>query len=498
MRFAFRVDSSPIIGMGHLMRCLTLANGLKKRGFECYFICRDFEGNGARKFIDNDFSLDLLSVEGLELSKDWLGVPFEKDLKDVVNVVSKKPIDWLIVDHYEIDQKWEREFRIKFPKAKIMVIDDLLRSHDCDLLLDQTYGRKPEDYRSLVPQTADLCLGTEFALLREDFTALRSQIHQTPDHKDCHILVTLGGGNQGKPLRIIGKALRELANKHSFSATVITGNVHDKHLADFKHLGSCVELISFSNDIAGLMAKADFAIGAGGGTSWERCCLGLPTIVLTLADNQIEIAKILSEKRAGISVSTEKQQISDAVEKLLVDPQLLMCMSKNAAILCDGKGVGRVINRILCNSFEFKDANASDAQFIFDARYLGGASSFYRNKEIPSFQSHVSWLESAFDNENILLFCASLCGVKVAHVRLDKSGSISGEIGICLAEDWRSRGVGRVVLESANQYFSTLGFSKIYAEVHEHNQPSVNIFERAGYTYLSTDSEGFMRYLWQA
>jgi len=455
MRFAFRVDSSPIIGMGHLMRCLTLANGLKKRGFECYFICRNFEGNGARKFIDNDFSLDLLSVEGLELSKDWLGVPFEKDLKDVVDVVSKKPIDWLIVDHYEIDHKWQKEFRIKFPKAKIMVIDDLLRSHDCDLLLDQTYGRKPEDYRSLVPQTADLCLGTKFALLREEFTALRSQIHQKPDHKD-------------------------------------------EHLADLKHLGPRVELISFSNDMAGLMAKADFAIGAGGGTSWERCCLGLPTIVLTLADNQIEIAKILSEKKAGISVSTEKQQISDAVEKLLVYPQLLMSMSKNAASLCDGKGVGRVINRILCNSFEFKDANASDAQFIFDARYLGGASSFYRNKEIPSFQSHVSWLESAFDNENILLLCASLCGVKVAHVRLDKSGSISGEIGICLAEDWRGRGVGRVVLESANQYFSTLGFSKIYAEVHEHNQPSVNIFERAGYTYLSTDSEGFMRYLWQA
>jgi UDP-2,4-diacetamido-2,4,6-trideoxy-beta-L-altropyranose hydrolase len=497
MRFTFRVDSSPIIGMGHLMRCLTLANGLKKCGFECSFICRDFVGNGARRFIGDDFPLDLMSIEGLELSEDWLGVPFEKDVKDTINIISKEPVDWLVIDHYEIDERWEKEFRAKFPNIKVMAIDDLVRHHDCDLLLDQTYGRTADEYLPVVPENTQLCLGTEFALLRDDFRRLRGEPSKI-ENKKRHMLVTLGGGNQGNPLRIIGKALRELSNKHEFTATVITGDVPDLRLNDYKAIGQNIELISFSNNIAAEMNKADFVIGAGGGTSWERCCLGLPTVVLTIADNQIEIAKILNEKEAGISVATKQDDIAAAVEKLLTDQALLARMSENAASLCDGAGVSRVINRILLGSLSFREAKADDARFIYEARYAGDASRFYRSKEVPTFDAHVSWLSKAFENEDIILSCMSLCGVDVAHVRLDKNSPTSGEIGICLAEDWRGRGLGQAILESANQYFSGLGVFEIHAEVHKDNRASANIFERAGYEYLSTDSEGYMRYSWQS
>lgn len=346
MRFSFRVDSSSIIGMGHLMRCLTLANGLKERGCECYFICRDFVGNGAKRFIGNDFPLELLSVVGLELSDDWLGVPLEKDLNDTVEIVSQKPIDWLVIDHYEIDQRWEKEFRAKFPETRIMVIDDLLRNHDCDLLLDQTYGRTADEYRPLVPQSAQLCLGTKFALIREEFAALREKTHKKFGNTDCHILVTLGGGDQGKPLRIIGEALRELAEKYSFSATVITGDVPNEHLTDYKSIGDNIELISFSNDIAAEMAKADFAIGAGGGTSWERCCLGLPTVVLTIADNQIEAVGILSRENAIVAVNTNVDDVLSNAEALLTDKTLRSKISKNALKLCDGNGMVRLIDLI--------------------------------------------------------------------------------------------------------------------------------------------------------
>lgn len=347
MRFKFRVDSSPVIGMGHLMRCLTLANGLKKRGFECSFICRDFEGNGASRFIGDDFPLDLMSIDGLELSEDWLGVPFEKDVKDTLDIISKEPVDWLIIDHYEIDQRWEKEFRSHFPNIKIMVIDDLVRPHDCDLLLDQTYGRREDAYRPIVPENTQLCLGTEFALLREQFGLLRAQIQGRTNNNECHILVTLGGGNQGKPLRVIGKALRELSKKHAFTATVITGDVPDLHLDDYKSLGSRVELISFSNDIASQMAKADFAIGAGGGTSWERCCLGLPTVVLTIADNQIEAVGRLKRENAIISVNTNVNEIIKSVQLLLTDKKLRSKIRKNALRLCDGNGTDRLIKTII-------------------------------------------------------------------------------------------------------------------------------------------------------
>ncbi len=176
MRFAFRVDSSPKIGMGHLMRCLTLADGFKKRGCESYFICRDFIGNGAKFLIDSGYQVELISVEGIELDDTWLGVPHLQDANETIEILSQNPVDWLIVDHYDIEQQWETSVHSKLPNIKTMVIDDLVnRSHICDVLLDQTYGRMDYEYKTLVSQDTKLCLGTDFALLRARFKELREQ-----------------------------------------------------------------------------------------------------------------------------------------------------------------------------------------------------------------------------------------------------------------------------------------------------------------------------------
>ena len=349
MRFAFRVDSSPKIGMGHIMRCLTLANGLRKSGFECYFICRDFAGNGVRHVKDSGFQLELLSNEGVVLNSTWLGVPLQHDVNDTLRVMSAKPVDWLVVDHYDIDKQWEAQVRSGFPAVKVLVIDDLAdRAHDCDVLVDQTYGRGSQEYQGLVPQDAKFCLGTDFALLRPQFKELKERYAEQEKSRDsiCHILVTLGGGDNCQPVQVIGKALKKLAQDQSFSVTVITGNTPEKLLADYKDLTGNVEFIGFSSDVENEMAKADFVIGAGGGTSWERCCMGLPTVVLTIADNQIEIARILNDKRAGISVDTNVDEIASAAKTLLVDHSLRLEMSKNAARLCDGNGVARVIGEM--------------------------------------------------------------------------------------------------------------------------------------------------------
>lgn len=497
MRFAFRVDSSPIIGMGHLMRCLTLANGLRKRGFKCSFICRDFEGNGASRFIGDGFPLELISIEGLELSEDWLGVPFEEDVKDTIDIISKEPVDWLIIDHYEIDRRWETEFRNKFPKTKIMVIDDLVRSHDCDLLLDQTYGRTADEYRPVVPENTQLCLGTEFALLRDDFSRLRAEASKA-DGESCHVLVTLGGGNQGKPLRVIGKALRELSKKYEFTATVITGDVPDLHLEDYKALGQNIELISFSNNIAAEMTRADFVIGAGGGTSWERCCLGLPTVVLTIADNQIEIAKILNDKEAGFSVATEQNEIAKAVETLLTNPELLARISKNAASLCDGKGVIRVINTILATSFEIRQASLSDARFIYVTRYADDASQYYKIQDIPDFDAHSSWMKNALQSDKKLLLCVVLNGDNLAHIRLDYPCDDQGknELSIYLNSKYKRKGLGRFVLRAALKYLNEKGINEIYAKVMRENYPSIRIFKAEGFSCIKSADAKFVDFLW--
>lgn len=503
MYFAFRVDSSPKIGMGHLMRCLALANDLKKRGFECYFICRNFEGNGSQHVISNGFKLLLLSNDNVVAEDSWLGVPVEQDVKDTISVLANKPADWLIIDHYDIDQQWEAGIRSEFSNIKILVIDDLVnRRHDCDILLDQTYGRSQKEYSDLISPDAEYCLGTGYALLRSEFKELREKTagRRKPQGDICHILVTLGGGDSRQTVQIIGEAFKKLADEHLFSATVIIGNTPDELLADYDIPSHEIECVKFSNNVASEMAKADIAIGAGGGTSWERCCLGLPTVVLTMADNQIEISKILHEKKVGISVNTNVAEISTAVKILLVDQVLRSKMRKNAADLCDGNGVARVVSKIIASSFEIEKAILSDAQFIYDARYADDASQFYRNENVPSFEEHVSWLEKALAKDDRVLVCISIKGENIAHVRLDKdfNKTDNGEIGICLAKEWRGRGIGLTVLNAANAYFAKLGFVNIDAEVHENNAASAQIFDQAGYSHVSTDNDGFMRYLWRA
>ncbi len=502
MHFAFRVDSSPKIGMGHLMRCLALASGLKKRGFECYFICRDFVGNGAHHIVSNGFELVLLSNDEVALNTSWLGVSVERDIEDTIQVISNKPADWLIVDHYNIDQQWEGALRSEFSGLRIMVIDDLVdKKHDCDILLDQTYVRKRQDYAKLVPKQAEFCLGTDYALLRSEFSELRKNIvaKRKPANDICHVLVTLGAGDSRQALRVIGEVFKNLAGKYIFSATVITGDTPEEFLTDYNLPSHDIKCLKFSNKMASEMSKADFVIGAGGGTSWERCCLGLPTVVLTMADNQIEIAKILHEKKAGISVHTNVAEITAAAELLFEDQELRAQMQKNAASLCNGNGVARMVDKIIASSFVFEKATSSDAQFIYDARYADNASQFYRNKNVPGFEDHVSWLDNAIVDENRVLACISVGAGKIAHVRLDRDSKNSnrGEIGICLAREWRGRGIGLSVLNASNIYFARLGFVSIDAEVHESNVASTYIFEQAGYVHVSTDNDGFMRYLWQ-
>ncbi len=501
MRFAFRVDSSPKIGMGHLMRCLTLAIGLRDAGFECYFICRDFEGNGVHHIIEKGFDVEFLSTSGIELDETWLGVPFQQDASETIKVITKNLADWLVVDHYDIDQRWESIVRKEFSSSKVLVIDDLVnRPHDCDILVDQTFGRSAEEYKALVPDNSVFCLGTDHALLRAGFKELRERKSNDDIIKTPHILVTLGGGNSSLPLQIIGRALKDVAHKHIFSVTAITAGTADNLLIDYHALPLDVELIDFSKNIEVEMAKADFVIGAGGGTSWERCCMGLPTVVLTIADNQIEIAKILSEQRAGISVATNAEEIASATEMLISNRELLFEMSENASRLCDGNGVTRVVQEIIASSVSVKLATIDDAQFIYDARYANQASKFYRSQDIPNFDAHVAWLDDALSKDDRILANMFLGENKIAHIRLDREPDRTGEgeIGICLSEDWRGKGLAKIILNAANEHFSNIGFSKIYAEVHENNKPSNQIFKATGYEYLSADSEGFIRYLWQA
>jgi UDP-2,4-diacetamido-2,4,6-trideoxy-beta-L-altropyranose hydrolase len=326
MNIAIRVDSSLEIGTGHVMRTLTLAKALQKKGANVLFISRLHDGNIVEIVENSGFEVFKLSKPKIENEEfldslphsQWLGCSQEEDAKECELILKVFRPDWLIVDHYAIDKFWQEKLKPFF--NKLMIIDDLGdREHVCDLLLDQNYGATRDKYINLVPEHCQLLLGAKFLLLREEFLQWRnySLKRRKSSFKLSHILVTLGGVD---PDNYTSKVLQELS-KVSFSSevevTVVLGKTAP-HLKLIRQQASQMSVktnlkINVSN-MAEIMANSDLAIGAAGSTTWERCCLGLPSIQVVIANNQQLIAEALDELGA-VKFLREIEQLSDMVKK---------------------------------------------------------------------------------------------------------------------------------------------------------------------------------------
>ena len=362
-KFIFRVDASLQMGTGHVMSCLTLANALKRQGSECHFICREHPGNLIGHIRNQGFEVHVLPIEvsttqpdsdaetGLAHA-DWLGVTQEQDAARCIEILRKLTTHWLIVDHYALDAYWEMALKTHY--LKLMVIDDLAdRPHCCDLLLDQTFGRDPKDYAPWTPEVCTLLCGSQYSLLRPDFSALRDySLKRREQTKLQHLLITMGGVDKDNATGQILEALNATLLPQDCHISVVMGSTAPwleevRHLA--AHMPWPTEVKVGISDMAQLMADSDLAIGAAGATSWERCCLGLPAIMLVLADNQRKIAQSLEQANA-VYVLHDPWEITEFLPHLLnrlaASAALRTCMSQASSHITDGKGVARVIQHL--------------------------------------------------------------------------------------------------------------------------------------------------------
>lgn len=362
MKIVFRCDASLQIGTGHLMRCLTLADALSEQGAECHFICREHTGHLIGIIQQHGHHIYSLPVENrLQLQQDtqqelahaeWLGSTQQEDArlcKDFLQIVLP---DWLIVDHYALDVFWEKSLR---PYCKkLMVIDDLAdRQHDCDVLLDQTFGRNPQDYIQRVPKDCQLLCGASYALLRPEFAQWREySLKRREKGQLKHLLINLGGVDKDNITTQILKSIQNSA-LHDCKITVIMGSTAPwvdmvKQQAALMRWPTEVK-IGVSN-MAELMANSDLAIGAAGSTSWERCCLGLPTIMLVLADNQRDIAINLEQANAVDTIDLAldfELSVSNAIQRFTSSSLLLKQMSESASNILDGLGTNLIIKEMV-------------------------------------------------------------------------------------------------------------------------------------------------------
>jgi len=355
-RVVVRVDASTEMGMGHLMRCLSLARALADDGAKAFFLLRSHAAGLTRLIEGEGHSVGLLSdpegrpdapaADGTAHAR-WLPTTWQKDAEQTTEAIDRiGPVDWLIVDHYALDARWERMLRKRVPR--ILAIDDIAdRDHDCDILLDQNLVRGLEDrYRGLVPGSCRLLLGPRYALLRPEYAnARKSMVRRSGQvHR---ILVCYGGSDpSNETAKAIGAIRRLPTNRFATDVVIGLRNPHGSTVSALTQELPGAAFYRGAEDMADLMRRADLSIGAGGIMCWERCCLGLPTLAVDIAGNQVDVLTALAAAGAlvylGSAFSVTEEQIARSLEALLHNPALIQALGDRGLELVDGEGLSRV------------------------------------------------------------------------------------------------------------------------------------------------------------
>ena len=357
MKAAFRVDASNDIGTGHVIRCLTLAEELRRRNVECTFICREHVGEITPRIEEHGFQFCLISNQYNDFiaSSDdvshasWLGCDWQTDADQTDEVLKEIQPDWLIVDHYSLESRWEKSLSENY--KWLMVIDDMAdRQHDCDLLLDQNlFANGSVRYKDAVPDSCTKLFGPEYALLQSCY----AKMHQNVIPREApikHLLVSFGGVDKHNLTGLTLSALEKV--DRAFDCVDVVMSTQSPHYNELKNQLQRLDKFNLHSDLpslASLMIDADLSIGASGATSWERCCLGLPTIVVTLSENQRLISQELHQMKfvkwigdvETITIDKIRQAIFDVLTRSDIKSWSDHCMS-----VCSGKGASLVADRI--------------------------------------------------------------------------------------------------------------------------------------------------------
>ncbi len=504
MRVVFRVDASLQMGTGHVMRCLTLAQVLKENGANVEFICRKHEGNLIDKIRSSGFNVHELGLfEETEVDTSlahshWLGATQQQDADDCIDIFKAKKVDWLIVDHYALDEQWQE--RLKPYYEKLMVIDDLAdRKHQCDILLDQTFGRQQEDYLAFTTKDCELLLGSQYALLRPEFAKWRPyslERRSKPEFKQ--LLINMGGVDIDNVTENILDELKMCNLPNDIDITVVMGG-SAPHLESVKSkaitLPCKTEVKVDVDNMAEVMANSDIAIGAAGATTWERCCLGLPTIQFVIAKNQLFSAETLAQH----NIVKLAKEIKETAYLLESSSEWMKSVGSVALEICDGMGSYKVFNKMtdykiileefgevnLCN---YINLNENDKIIALSMRNHPEIKKWMHNQDSISNATHcefVKSLENKIDRRYYLVKQNNIIIGSINFSEINLYNSV--EFGIYTNPFLQLKGAGRLLESAASQYaFIELNVKIIKLEVFSDNERAIHFYNKCGFKLIDT------------
>lgn len=486
MQVAFRVDASPQIGSGHVARCLTLADALRGANVRTRLVSRHITPALSEMAIQGGHELRRLPalagpIDSSPAHASWLGTSQETDADATAQALVDEEWDWLIVDHYALDRRWEERLR---PSARrILVIDDLAdRPHNCDALLDQNLQVATDRYRGLLPASCRTMLGPRYALLRPEFLkrvpgAVSSEIRR--------INIFFGGfDTAGMTLRAIDEIAPLLATGIVADVVVGAGAPQLEAIrARCAELGATVHVQT--REMARLFAAADLAIGAGGATSWERCRMGVPSLVVSVAENQRAGCQALADAGAAVSlgpVSTlASGAIREAVDRLIAEPEMLQTMRQKCIALVDGRGTERVMLYLMRDLTRLRPARPDDAQRALSWRNAPLTRQFSAENNELGWEDHRDWWQAVLADGHRDLLVACCGGIDFGVLRFDRHGD-RATVSIYLDPVLSGLGLGSAVLRAGHAWIGSNSAIKILdARILRVNQQSQRSFAAAGY-----------------
>ncbi len=426
-------------------------------------------------------------------------IPVEQDAAKCKALIGDIEIDWLIVDHYGIDAGWHQLMRDRV--GGIMVIDDLAnRDYDCDLLLDQTYGRTDEDYVRRVPDHCELLLGSEYALLRPEFAQLRfGALKQRHGRYGMErILVSMGGSDPDNLCSRVLQGLNrvdwadppqvDLILGPGFRHRDEVGRIAEDHVA-------YINIAENVSNMAEYMQNADLAIGAGGVTSWERCCLGLPALTLQSAENQSAVISNLLAAGAIRRLQVDEglsESVMKHVTECLKEPEQLYTMSVAAAKVTRGLGAELIASRLLPKHAKdgcavvLRPAAASDMELLHAWQNHKNTRRFSHNRQTPTLEEHSQWYLAKLNDPNGYFFIIMHGGVDAGVLRLDWIESDQAQllISIYTAPGHYRQGLARSALEYAIGLFP---HADLVADVLSKNTASQHLFSSVGFKQIAQE-----------
>jgi UDP-2,4-diacetamido-2,4,6-trideoxy-beta-L-altropyranose hydrolase len=478
MNLLFRTDASVSIGTGHVMRSLALAQAWQ-------------DGGGRASFAMTEATPAVearLRNEGVEVVRLSVVVGSVADASETARLAREHAASWVVVDGYRFGAEYQAS--LKGQGLKVLFVDDNGHAghYSADLVLNQNAHASEALYPDREASTR-LLLGPRFAVLRREFAPWREWKRDIPEAAR-QVLVTMGGSDPGN---VTERVIEAILSERGLTATVVVGG-SNPHLPRLRAVagkaGSALQLVENATNMSELMARADIAVAGAGTTSWEMCFLGLPALLIVLADNQRGVADELSRQgiasHLGSSSEVTRNTIARELRKLASSLVVRKSMSERGRYLVDGRGAERVAAAMKAESLSIRLAEDGDCKLFWEwANDPAVRTSAFSPDAIP-WEQHVAWFRRKLQDETCrILLALDDSDVPIGQIRFDKIGLGEADIDITIGSRFRGLGYASRLIElGANQVFAERHLQRLHAFVKPENIASAKAFEKAGFARL--------------